>query len=483
MTTGTSEPKGAPAPVRPRPTAPPVYRGTSKMAQAHARSWGLDDVIDAVFFAFAAGAALWLAWLVIGAGWHLTPWVVLAGIAFWGLLAYLAIPRVHQVLTWLYVPDYFIGRTRTPDGLLGDPVNLALLGHEEDLHEAMRSAGWVRADSITPRSGWRIIVSSLLRRSYPCAPVSTLQLFGRAQDVAYQKQVEGNPSKRHHVRLWHTPANWVLPGGRAVDWLAAATYDRAVGLSALTLQVTHKIDADIDVERDYVVDDIRWACPAAGLEVWPDFFTSYHDKNGGGDQVITDGDLYVLDLHDIVPDSEHTVELSRARAIDARASRRRPGQLLIALGLIALLLGARVGSMIGAAEALSTVIEALSTSITDLDEIADAAATMSAAVGLASLGLTLVVVALGWASWNGHPRSRTALLAVLTLNILTDMSQVGALGVRHADAWVLITSALAVLALLALTARPVQRWERSRKAERLAARQAARVGQQAARAR
>ena len=46
MTTGTSEPKGAPAPVRPRPTAPPVYRGTSKMAQAHARSWGLDDVID-----------------------------------------------------------------------------------------------------------------------------------------------------------------------------------------------------------------------------------------------------------------------------------------------------------------------------------------------------------------------------------------------------------------------------------------------------
>ena len=39
------------------------------------------------------------------------------------LLAYLLLPRIHQILTALYVPDYFIGRTRTSDGLLGD------LGH------------------------------------------------------------------------------------------------------------------------------------------------------------------------------------------------------------------------------------------------------------------------------------------------------------------------------------------------------------------
>ncbi|SUU13648.1 Uncharacterised protein [Actinomyces denticolens] len=464
MTTGTSEPVGAGAPVRLRPTAPPVYRGSSKVAQARARGWGFDDVIDAAFFAFAAGAALWLAWLVIGAGWHPTPWALLAGIAFWGLLAYLAIPRVHQVLTWLYVPDYFIGRTRTPDGLLGDPVNLALLGDEEDLHEAMRSAGWVRADPITPYSSWRIVVDSLLRRSYPCAPVSTLQLFGRPQDVAYQKEVEGNPSQRHHVRLWHTPANWVLPGGRAVDWLAAATYDRAVGLSTLTLQVTHKIDADIDVERDYVVDDIRWASPAATLQIWPDFFTAYHDKNGGGDQVITDGDLYVLNLHGVVPDSRHSVELARARAADERASRRRPGQLVIALGLIALLCAARIGSAIDSA-ALSTTMDFLRSS-----GVADARTVAYAAVGTISVILTLIVLALGWAAWNGHPRSRIALLIVLALSVSIDMSQVAALGVRHATAWILITSALAVLALLALTARPVHRWERARKAERRAAR-------------
>ncbi|MFC2474121.1 MAG: LssY C-terminal domain-containing protein, partial [Actinomyces sp.] len=285
---------------RPRPTAPPVYRdGPSKMSEVDARSWSIDDVLDAVFFAIAAVATLWLAWLLIGSGWHLDAVLVVNSLLFWAVLAYLALPRLHQVLTWLYVPDYFIGRTRTPDGLLGDPVNLAVKGDEEDIHEAMVAAGWVRADPITLRTSWRIIVSSLLRRSYPAAPVSNLMLFGRKQSFAYQKEVEGNPAQRHHIRFWYCPPGWSLPGGGHVDWLAAATYDRAVGLSALTLQVTHKIDADIDIERNYVVDDVRWANETAELQIWPDFFTSYHDKNGGGDRVVTDGALHVLDLNEV----------------------------------------------------------------------------------------------------------------------------------------------------------------------------------------
>ena len=136
-----------PVATRPRPTTAPTYRShDDKLSEARARSWGLDDVVDAVFFAVAALATVWLAWAVIGAGWHVSPWSVLAVVLFWALLAYLAIPRLHQVLTWLYVPDYFIGRTRTTDGVLGDPVNLAVLGDEDDIHEAMTRAGWVRAD-------------------------------------------------------------------------------------------------------------------------------------------------------------------------------------------------------------------------------------------------------------------------------------------------------------------------------------------------
>jgi hypothetical protein avisC_05908 len=453
-----------PVTTRPRPTAPPVYRpgSSGKVTEVKTRGWGLDDIIDAVFFAVAAAATLWLAWLLIGSGWHLDPWLALNSVLFWAVLAYLAIPRVHQVLTWLYVPDYFIGRTRTPDGLLGDPVNLAVHGDEDDIHAAMRAAGWVRADAITPRSALRIVVSSLLRRSYPAAPVSTLVLFGRGQDFAYQKEVEGNPSQRHHVRFWHTPADWVLPGGRSVDWLAGATYDRSVGLSALTFQVTHKIDADIDIERNFVVDDVRWANAEADLGVWPDFFTAYHDKNGGGDRVETDGDLYVLDLDAVVPESVDSVELARARAADAQANRQRPPQLLVALILIMLLVGVQSAQLIRDPDVGSAAADLAG------EGVAGATGLVYGVVSFFSAAMIATVAALGLAAWHGHPRGRIALLATLTLAVLTDMSQVSAVGVRAATASLIVTSGLGVLALLALTARPVQRWERSRKAERQA---------------
>ena len=454
-----------PVTTRPRPTAPPVYRrpgASRKVTEVKTRGWGLDDIIDAVFFAVAAAATLWLAWLLIGSGWHLDPWLALNSVLFWAVLAYLAIPRVHQVLTWLYVPDYFIGRTRTPDGLLGDPVNLAVHGDEDDIHAAMRAAGWVRADAITPRSALRIVVSSLLRRSYPAAPVSTLVLFGRGQDFAYQKEVEGNPSQRHHVRFWHTPAGWVLPGGRSVDWLAGATYDRSVGLSALTFQVTHKIDADIDIERNFVVDDVRWANAEADLGVWPDFFTAYHDKNGGGDRVETDGDLYVLDLDAVVPESVDSVELARARAADAQANRQRPPQLLVALILIMLLVGVQSAQLIRDPDVGSAAADLAG------EGVAGATGLVYGVVSFFSAAMIATVAALGLAAWHGHPRGRIALLATLTLAVLTDMFQVSAVGVRAATASLIVTSGLEVLALLALTARPVQRWERSRKAERQA---------------
>ncbi|HEU4546571.1 MAG TPA: hypothetical protein VFR88_09800, partial [Microlunatus sp.] len=93
------------------------------------RRSGLMDKIDGAFFAFAGLASLWLAYLLIREG--VRPgWPMLLLVAFWILFTYLLLPRLHRILTNIYVPGYFIGRTRTADGLLGDPVNLALLGHE-----------------------------------------------------------------------------------------------------------------------------------------------------------------------------------------------------------------------------------------------------------------------------------------------------------------------------------------------------------------
>ena len=263
---------------------------------ARRQRFSLLAVLDEFFFVFAGLAAIWLAWLLLGESFHLGWWGVATFVVFWGLLAYLVLPRVHRVLTTIYVPDYFIGRTRTSDGLLGDPINLALRGDEAALHDAMTAAGWTRADPVTLRSSWRIITSTITRKSYDEAPVSPLFLFGRMHDFAYQLEVEGNPAKRHHVRFWRTPDAWLLPGGERVDWLAAGTFDRAVGFSLFTLQITHKIDADTDIERDFIVHSVLEHSPAAQLRVLKDFSTGYHSRNGGGDSIRTDGDLPILEL-------------------------------------------------------------------------------------------------------------------------------------------------------------------------------------------
>lgn len=259
------------------------------------RRWSFGHALDGFFFVFAGLAAIWLAYLSFTQSFRLGWGGVLMAIAFWGLLAYLVLPRLHRILTAIYVPDYFMGRTRTSDGLLGDPVNLAFQGDRARIEAVMAEAGWIPADPVSLGSSWRIIASTLRRRSYPRAPVSPLFLFGRMQDLAYQQEVAGSPAQRHHVRLWRCPEGWLLPGGRRVDWLAAGTFDRAVGLSLFTLQVTHRIDADTDIERDHIVASVT-AVPAVAVDVIRDFATGYHSRNGGGDSITTDGDLPIIDV-------------------------------------------------------------------------------------------------------------------------------------------------------------------------------------------
>ncbi|HEX5730114.1 LssY C-terminal domain-containing protein [Microbacterium sp.] len=260
------------------------------------RRYSIGIAVDWFFFVFAGLASVWLAYLSLTDTFNVGWWGFVFAIACWVLLAYLVLPRLHRILTTIYVPDYFIGRARTSDGLLGDPVNLAFLGEADQIDTAMVQAGWTKADPVTLRSSWRIVTSTLTRRSYDEAPVSPLFLFSRQQDFAYQQEVDGNPAQRHHVRFWRCPDGWLLPGGYRVDWLAAGTFDTAVGLSLFTLQVTHRIDADTDIERDHIVRTLTAGDARVVVTILKDFSTGYHARNGGGDSIRTDGDLPIVDV-------------------------------------------------------------------------------------------------------------------------------------------------------------------------------------------
>ena len=180
--------------------------------------------------------------------------------------------------------------TRTKHGHVGDPVNVALVGTEEELHRVLAAAGWYAADPITLATSVRIAADVVLRKPYDHAPVSDLLLFDRVQDAAFEQPVGPSPKQRHHVRFWRSAE--VDASGEPL-WLGAATFDERVEISRTTGGITHRIGADVDVERNKVVTDAHHAgCIAAFYWIDP-FHPERGGRNGGGDPWFSDGRLAV----------------------------------------------------------------------------------------------------------------------------------------------------------------------------------------------
>lgn len=421
------------------------------------------QIIDYIFVVIAAVLTVRLAWILLKHGFQFSLVILVYLTIFWVLLAYLALPRLHQIMSSLYVPDYYIGRSKTGDGILGDPINLAWLGEEDDIHLAMQAAGWTMADEITLSSSWKIVFASVFKRSYPAAPVSPLYLFGRKQDFAYQQEVDGNPSKRHHVRFWKVPEGWKLPGGIQVDWLAAATFDKAVGLSLFTLQITHKIDENIDIERDHVVDTVREACTSVEVDVIPDATSAYHSRNGGGDRVQTDGSMPVIEANLVSEEHlnphenlalQHKGYLRSSRDQAEKTNKRR---FLRDRRVPATSLACGITLTVLHALELAAVGYILATNPKYADELGFAFyQTRLAGYGFMALALLLAVLIVG--TLFHQKWMRLGLLLVLTATVFVRMMEsLGIEGASGTPLWITSTT-LSVLAILAITSPAARRW-------------------------
>ena len=190
----------------------------------------------------------------------------------YAIAAYIVLPRIVRmglkILLRKRVPRFAI----TGDGLPGDPVNLVLTGTVQQLHAAFKLAGWSESDRLGLASSWRMIRAFVCNSPYPTAPFSTLYLFGRGQDVGFQKAIDDSPRKRHHIRFWalslaYAEANlgnasfWLNtdrpPDGARVHWVGAGTRDTGISLTRLTFQITHATDSDTNAERDYIIGELR----------------------------------------------------------------------------------------------------------------------------------------------------------------------------------------------------------------------------------
>ena len=155
------------------------------------------------------------------------------------------LPEVTQEMI-----DRIPRRVTDADGNPGDNTNFVMVGPEKSIIQTFKDAGWVAVDRTTRDAVLDGLLQSLSKQSYVEMPMSILTLFGRPQDygLAHAEPIQVVRT-RHHLRLWKAP---FAVEGREV-WVGAATHD--IGFERDNRpgkKITHKIDPDVDLEREFV---------------------------------------------------------------------------------------------------------------------------------------------------------------------------------------------------------------------------------------
>jgi len=140
-------------------------------------------------------------------------------------------------------------RIADKDGKPGDMVNFLIVGSEEAMQNVFTTAGWVKVDADVRGTLLHGLIGSLSKESYLTMPMSPLYLFGRTQDYGWaHAEPISVVASRNHLRIWKAPFQL---NGQTV-WVGAATHDIGFERDQRNNGLTHKIDPDIDLERDYV---------------------------------------------------------------------------------------------------------------------------------------------------------------------------------------------------------------------------------------
>src|SRR3982751_1423069 len=225
-------------------------------------------------------------------------WIASSVITVYLLVAYGILPQIGKEKAERH-PDLVDGArlTHTGNGMPGDPLNIALVGSEADVVAALNAAGWRDADPLGFRSDERIIVDTIVDKPDPTAPVSNLFLFGRKEDLAFEKPIGHSPRERNHVRFWRSEKT---DNGGPI-WIGAATRDVRVELSSNTEEITHRISSDVDAERDLLLSELIEAKCVTGTRWIDGFHQELQGRNGGGDPWQTDRRLPIASLSISIP--------------------------------------------------------------------------------------------------------------------------------------------------------------------------------------
>jgi hypothetical protein len=135
----------------------------------------------------------------------------------------------------------------------GDPLNIVVIGNHADVYYAFIRAGWDETETIYRASIFKTVRSFLFGGRYRYSPISALYVFGRPQDVAFQR-ARTSIHERNHLRLWLAPMRFE---GKYV-WIGQISRDIGVRFTRKTI-TTHKIDPDVDETRNFLIQDLWYS--------------------------------------------------------------------------------------------------------------------------------------------------------------------------------------------------------------------------------
>jgi len=143
--------------------------------------------------------------------------------------------------------------SETPTAVRQEPISLVIISPDDQaLINSFSKIGWSLADPPTIQAIGKIIKAAVLNQEYINAPVTPSFWNGRVNSFGFEKPTDSQTVRqRHHARFWRT--DFVTESG---DQIYFGTASLDVGVKWF---ITHKIDPNIDAERDYLFNELKTA--------------------------------------------------------------------------------------------------------------------------------------------------------------------------------------------------------------------------------
>jgi hypothetical protein len=176
----------------------------------------------------------------------------------------------------------------------GDLVNFVLVGTQEQVTKAFKTAGWLQADKDNKAAVISALMATLQKDSYMTVPMSILYLFGRPQDFGYERT---DPvlvaAQRNHFRIWNAP----FSTPQLTLWAGAGTHDIGIERDQRSANaITHKIDQEVDKERDFIGATLQDAGLVEAMDYMKRSKPITSAKTATGGEIKSDGRVLVIVL-------------------------------------------------------------------------------------------------------------------------------------------------------------------------------------------